>query len=279
MKKIILRFLAFALDLGLVSLIIYGVSMLSFVNPKSNELNRMYKSYYKETEKYGNLLGTNNKKGDMEVYFEDEMLSESEDQEILSLYNSYHDCFKDVKLGEKATTGDINKVKENITEKNMEIMNKKVIEINKTKYMDVIISLVVYVLYFGVLQYFMKGQTPFKRLFRIKVVDASDDKRRVSLISFIVRGILITEAIVSLTDLVLLFKLPSDAYINVNYWITQIKYIYEMAFLVTMVIRDDNRSIHDLILNTRVLRYDKDGHEIVEQLFSDDDEEDSNKAN
>lgn len=279
MKKIILRFLAFALDLGLASLIIYGLSMLSFVNPNGNELNRMYKAYYKETEKYGNLFGTNNKKGDIEIYFEDELLSESEDEEILSLYNEYHDCFKDVELGKTVTTGDVNKVKENITQKNMEIMNKRVIEINKKKYMDTFISLIVYVLYFGVLQYILNGQTPFKKLFKLKVLNKDDSKKKISLFSFIIRSILITEVIVSLADLALLFKLSSDAYINVNYWITQVKYIYEMAFLVCMVIRDDNRSIHDLILNTRVARYDKNGHEIIEQLFSDDDEEDTDKNN
>ncbi len=52
-----------------------------------------------------------------------------------------------------------------------------------------------------------------------------------------------------------------------------------MAFLVCMVVRDDTRSIHDLILNTRVLRYDKDGHEIIEQLFRDNDEENITQSN
>lgn len=279
MKKIILRFLAFALDLGLASLIIYGVTMLDFVNPKNDVLNRMYVSYYKENNKYKDLIGTNDDEGAVALYFNDEILSTAEEDEIKSLYNEYYECFKDIKIGEKATTGDIEKVKDNIKNKNMELMNARVIEINKSKSIEVIVSLVVYILYFGVLQYFMKGETPFKKLFRIKVVDATDSKKKVSLIRYAVRGILITEIIISLTDLVLLFKLSSDAYINVNYWITQIKYIYEMAFLVTMVIRDDNRSIHDLILNTRVIRYGKDGHEIIEQLFSDDNEEHTDKTN
>ena len=52
-----------------------------------------------------------------------------------------------------------------------------------------------------------------------------------------------------------------------------------MSFLVCMVIRDDSRSFHDLMLNTRVLRYDKNGHEIIEQLFSDENEENINKTN
>ena len=88
-----------------------------------------------------------------------------------------------------------------------------------------------------------------------------------------------SKLLISLTDLILIFSLSKDLYINAHYWITQIKYIYEMSFLVCMVIRDDSRSFHDLILNTRVLRYDKNGHEIIEQLFSDENEENINKAN
>lgn len=279
MKKIVLRFLAFALDLALASLIVYGLSLINFINPNSDELNRMYKAYYNETRIYGNLYGSSDKAGDVDLLFEDEILSEEENADIAVLYSNYHECFSDIKIGEKSTTGDITKVKEKIYERHTDIMNQKVIEINKKKYMDVILSAIVYVSYFGILAYLLKGQTPFKRLFRIKVLNNDDPNKKISLISFIVRAILITEVIVSLTDILLLFKLSSDNYIVVNYWITQIKYIYELAFLVTMVIRDDNRSIHDLILNTRVIRYDKNGHEIVEQLFASEDEEITNKTN
>lgn len=273
LKKIILRILSFALDLGLTSLIILGISMLSFVNPESNELNRMYKAYYKSSERYVNLTK------DINVYFEDEVISSEEEGEILAFYSEYYDCFKDIVVDEKITTGDQEKIKENIEKTNTSITNEQVISINKIKYRDTFVSLIVFVLYFGVLQYLLHGQTPFKRLFRIRVVDKDDEKRQVSLVSFLVRAMLVTEIIISLTDLVLLFKLTSDNYIAVNYWLTQGKYIYEMAFLVCMIIRDDNRSIHDLLLNTRVLRYDRDGREIVEQLFSDEDEEDTNKTN
>lgn len=273
MKKLVLRILAFVLDLGLVSLIIYGLNMLTFINPNIDELNREYKAYYRESQKV-NYLNTS-----IDVYFEDEVLSEDEEKDILSFYNNYQDCFNEIKVGEKATTGDVNKVKENVSKKAIDLNNERIIRINKLKIMEIIVSLIVYVLYFGVLQYILHGQTPFKKLFRIKVVNKDDVSKKVSLISFIVRGLLVSEIVISLTDTALLFKLSSESYITVNYWVTQIKYIYEMAFLVCMVVRDDTRSIHDLILNTRVLRYGKDGHEIVEQLFKDNNEENTFASN
>lgn len=273
LKKLVLRILAFALDLGLASLIIYGLTMLTFINPNIDELNREYKAYYRESEKVNNLNIA------IDVYFEDEILSEDEEHDILSFYNNYQDCFSDVKVGEKATVGDVNRVKENVSKKVIDLNNERIIRINKLKYREIIVSLIVYVSYFGVLQYLLGGETPFKRLFRIKVVNKDDVHKKVSLFSFIIRSLLITEIVISLTDTALLFNLGSNPYITVNYWITQIKYIYEMAFLVCMVVRDDTRSIHDLILNTRVLRYDKDGHEIIEQLFRDNDEENITQSN
>ena len=41
-----------------------------------------------------------------------------------------------------------------------------------------------------------------------------------------------------------------------------------------MIIRDDNRSVHDLLLNTKVIMLDKNGKEIIEK-----DEKNSNKTN
>ena len=46
-----------------------------------------------------------------------------------------------------------------------------------------------------------------------------------------------------------------------------------MAFLVTMIIRDDTRSIHDLLLNTKVVRFNLAGNIIDEKLFNDGDSE------
>ena len=55
-----------------------------------------------------------------------------------------------------------------------------------------------------------------------------------------------------------------------NYWISQFRYIYEMLFLIVMIIRDDQRSVHDLILNTRVMLMDKNKNEVFDVLFTED---------
>lgn len=272
MKKILLRLLAFALDVGTCSFIILGVSMLSFINPNSDKINAYYREINSNREQYKELSE------DLDTYLEDGMLSDVEFNEILVKYPSYTEVFKDLKINEDIKNKEIAIVKDRINEKNVNISNGYIIKINKLNWVQVIISLVVYVLYFGVLQYFMKGQTPFKRLFRLKVVNKNG--QNISLISFIIRSLLISEIIISLIDLGLLFALNNLQYISCNYWLTQFKYIYDMGFLVCMIVRDDMRSIHDLILGTEVIRYDKFGKKINDVLFiggSDDDQKNNDK--
>lgn len=263
MKKILYRILAYVLDLGLVSVIILGLSMLSFVNPNNDKLNYKYKEYYTATTAYDEL---SEKLGD---YFEDGRIDTKEITEIHVKYADYSDAFKSIKVNEGIKNKDIETIKDRVNELSIEVANNHAYEINKLNSTQVIISLIVYVLYFGVLQYFLNGQTVFKRLLKLKVVNNKDSKKKVPLWNYIVRALLVTEIIISLVDLILLFTLNQSIYITSNYWITQIKYIYEMAFLVCMIVRDDARSVDDLILNTRVLRYDKSGREIKEKLFDD----------
>lgn len=259
MKKILLRVLAFALDIGVCSLIIFGLSMLNFINPNNDKINEQYKLVNQNKKIYDNLVENIN------IYFEDGMLSDTEFVEISVMYPDYVEAFQDLKINEDIKNKEIEKVKDKISEINVTVSNDLIIEINKLNGLQVAISFVVYILYFGVLQYFMKGQTPFKRIFRLKVI--KKDGGKVGLISFIIRAILISEIMISLVDLGLLFTLNNLNYITSNYWLTQFKYIYEMSFLVCMIVRDDMRSIHDLILGTEVIRYDKMGKKINDVLF------------
>lgn len=267
MKKIVFRILAFALDIGVCSLIIFGLSLLDFINQNNVKINEYYSYVTQNREEYNDLLES------MSKYFEDGMLSDEENIEISIKYPDYSEAFQDLKLNEDIKNREIESIKDKVDELNVTISNNLVIEINKLNWVQTVISFVVYVLYFGVLQYFMKGQTPFKRIFRLKVVKKNGGK--VSLISYIIRALLVSEIIISIVDLSLLFTLSNLKYITCNYWLMQFKYIYQMGFLVCMIVRDDMRSVHDLILGTEVIRYDKAGKKINDILFLNEGEDDN----
>ena len=76
--------------------------------------------------------------------------------------------------------------------------------------------------------------------------------------------------------LVLVFSLKQSTYNLTASYIIQVRYLYELAFIICLIIRDDNRSLHDLLLKTKVVRYDKAGNEIEETLFNKNEETEEN---
>lgn len=264
MKKIIYRVLAYGIDILLISLLVIGLMNLPMFK-KTNELVGIEYLNLSTTELAYNTLSNK-----LEEYYKDAKFSQEELKEIENGYNDYYDCFKDVKVDEEITNEMKTKITTNLKEKEVNLKNKSAYKINKYNISQSIMGIVLYILYFGIIQFLLKGQTLGKKIFRLKVKRIDDEKG--SLISYIIRSILVCEIIITGIDLLLLITLKENVYITSNYWLLQVKYIYEIAFIIVMIIRDDNRSIHDLLLKTKVIRMDKKGKEIEESLFNDQDE-------
>lgn len=274
MKNIFCRLGAFILDLILVTAIIQGIVTMNFFFPKADELKETYQKYYFQERTYQALNEASNK------WFEDNKLDKDELEDLNLFYGEYKKSFQDIKVDEEIKEDKIEEVKENIQNQFMDIANPLMIRVNKLNTPQIIVSIIVYILYFGVLQYALNGQTPFKRLLRVKVINKDDKKKKISLLSYIIRAILVTEIILLVGDLILNYTLNGNAYMVGNYWLQQIKYVYELAFIVCLIIRDDARSIDDLLLKTRVIHYDKSGKEIINPLFqSEENEKLVNKSN
>lgn len=274
MKNIFCRLGAFILDLILVTAIIQGIVTMNFFFPKADELKETYQKYYFQERTYQALNEASNK------WFEDNKLDKDELEDLNLFYGEYKNSFQDIKVDEEIKEDKIEEVKENIQKQFMDIANPLMIRVNKLNTPQIIVSIIVYILYFGVLQYALNGQTPFKRLLRVKVINKDDKKKKISLLSYIIRAILVTEIILLVGDLILNYTLNGNAYMVGNYWLQQIKYVYELAFIVCLIIRDDARSIDDLLLKTRVIHYDKSGKEIINPLFqSEENEKLVNKSN
>lgn len=276
MKKILFRIIAYVLDFCLVSVILLGLSYINFINPENPVINLKYEEYYNITERYNELTNS------IGEYFEDGRLTEVEYNEIIKKYPEYFSVFDTLTLNEDIKNSDIETIKSELEKKQIEINNDFGYKIEKLNIRSTIISIVCYILYFGVLQYILGGQTIFKKIFRIRVIDKNNTHKKIPLWKYIVRSILVCEIIITVIDLILLLSLKQGSYTIANGWMLQIKYIYEMIFLITLIIRDDARSIHDLILNTVVVRFNKHNNIIDEKLFndmSDENEDTFNKNN
>lgn len=119
-----------------------------------------------------------------------------------------------------------------------------------------IASIAIILLYFGVFQKFNKGQTIGKKLMKIKLVSNND--KELTLIQVILRYsiiylIEIGSVITTLLSIILVFIINVKYFMIVMGVINVIIMIISIISYVMIMVRSDNRGLHDLICKTKVI--------------------------
>ena len=142
-------------------------------------------------------------------------------------YNETYKKYTEV-IGDNKEVSDENK--DEIIELNYEVY--------KYRTYSTVISASIFVLYFGVLQYALKGQTIGKKIMKLKVVSNSDkdDNIWLSLLN---------------TGAVYIFKGVNFYY--VTYVISMLSSLIYMMNLIMIMFRKDNRGLHDFVAGTKVV--------------------------
>ena len=155
-------------------------------------------------------------------------------------YNETYKKYTEV-IGDNKEVSDENK--DEIIELNYEVY--------KYRTYSTIISASIFVLYFGVLQYALKGQTIGKKVMKLKVVSNSD--KDVNIWKYILRIIVLNNIWLSLlnTGAVYIFKGVNFYY--VTYVISMLSSLIYMMNLIMIMFRKDNRGLHDFVAGTKVV--------------------------
>ncbi len=262
MKKFFLRIGAFALDTIIVVVISALICRITFINPKGKELLNKQDALYNETELAKDL------KKKTESYVKDNKINKFENKEILDDFPNYYELFKDVVIDEELSDDFKNNIQNKITEKYTQTANDLSYEISKLSLNETIICFIVYLAYFGLIPFFTKGQTLAKKLLRLKVVDSKNEEKAIPLWKYLLRAFLICELIFVIINTIMLYTMTKKAFINATFWLNEAKYLYEIAFLICLVIREDQKSIHDLLLGTEVIHIDKEGNKIPDPIYT-----------
>ncbi len=106
-------------------------------------------------------------------------------------------------------------------------------------------------IYFGVAAFINNGRTLGKMIMKIKVVPIKGNKLNPGL--FILRTLLITSIIPNLINVISIFYLSPNAWYNLTGIISQIQEFFFLIILGFMIFRDDERGLHDLICQTKVI--------------------------
>ena len=115
----------------------------------------------------------------------------------------------------------------------------------------ILVDIVCSLLYFGVLPFFMDGQTIGKRLFQLRVVSAND--KPLNIVNYLLRAVVLRNILISLALLAVIYFMDASNYYNVYQNVNLVGYIIMYINLFMIAMRQDNRGLHDFVANTKVV--------------------------
>ena len=151
---------------------------------------------------------------------------------------------------------------EKITEEEFNsLYNKNYYEVTKYSIVYNIVIVVAIILYFVVFQKFNNRQTLSKKFMKIKVVD-NNTEENTSLLKYLLRSlpiyfIYIGGILPLIINTILVFVLNSNNYMLITTFISYGFLILSIVTLIMLNVRKDERGLHDLVANTKVIYIEK----------------------
>ncbi len=141
------------------------------------------------------------------------------------------------------------------TEEGSQEFKDEIIEVNyevyKYRTYSSIISAGALILYFGVLQLVLDGQTLGKKIMKIRVVSNKDKK--LNFWSYLIRIVVLNNIWLSLLNVGAVYVVSGVKFYYVTYVIGMISSLMYMLNLIMIMFRNDNRGLHDMIAGTKVI--------------------------
>ena len=160
-------------------------------------------------------------------------------------YNKYYEEY--TQLIEDANNGDIDtsseEYKNEIIDLNYKIAEYKVINSS--------ISVVSLIIYFVIIQYFLKGQTVGKKILKLKVVSNKDKELNIG--NYFVRSLILNNIIFSIILIIGVYIFKPNGYYNLSMVVSYLQLLVMSVIILMVVLRKDNRGLHDIIAGTKVI--------------------------
>lgn len=243
-RPLMKRVCAYLIDLLIVLIISSTISNIPFLNKNLDKYQSTYKEYEEKYNQYSNYIKL------LDESYKDSKISEEEYTKLIEdtthsqmLISKYDD--------EKISKGEYKEIISSINETFDNIAKEYVYRLNKAGVSNSIITIVCTILYFGVLQYFLKGQTIGKKLFKLKVVSAS--KKKINILNYLLRSLIVNDVFLNTISVIFLITATQPIYTTANEIIGTIISIIEAIIIFFVLTREDQRGIHDLLFNTKVI--------------------------
>lgn len=157
-------------------------------------------------------------------------------------YSEYTELIEQANAGEIDTETD--EYKDKIVDLNYNI--------NKYKVISSSISVVGFILYFGVLQWALKGQTIGKKIMKIRVVANKEDKK-LNVGNYILRSLILNNIIFSIILIIGVYIFKAPGYYTLSMVVSYLQLLVMSLIMLMVVLRKDFRGLHDFVAGTKVI--------------------------
>ncbi len=216
MKMIFKRLAAYIIDIMLISLVIAFIAYNPYINMNYNKYNEVYDEY--------------------ESYYDS--------------YNKSLDKLKDDLDNEIITNDDYDKELTNLNKSYIEESLNYRYRLDKLSTVTTFLTILTILLYFVIIQY-AYGTTIGKKLLKIKIVSNND--KPLTLLNYFIRSLLLYGVVINTLNLIFVIILSKSNYIIYSDIAYFISYIIEISIAFSIIFTKNNRGIHDMISNTKVV--------------------------
>ena len=143
----------------------------------------------------------------------------------------------------------------------------RIIELNydiyKYRVVSNILSVISLVGYFGILQMVMNGQTVGKKVLKIKVV--SNNGKKLNFGNYFLRTLILNNIFFTVINMIAVYILKGSNFYYFTYIVNMLQSTIYMILIIMMVLRKDNRGLHDLLAGTKVIDVGSEDVTIIEE--------------
>lgn len=136
-----------------------------------------------------------------------------------------------------------------------DILIEKLYNLEKESSSLTVVTAFVTFIYFGVIGFINNGQTLGKMITKLRVVPIKDNKLNPGL--YIIRTLLITSIIPQIINIASLSLMNANTWYKLTGIVSQIQEFFFLIILGFMIFRDDERGLHDIICQTKVIEAKK----------------------
>ena len=241
-----------------VTLIIQTLTSIPQINRQLDNYNKYYDEY---SNLYNNYLHV---KVDLNDLYKDSVITIDEYKLLIEDNGNYIDIINKYYVNEKIDDYDklVSEIDKDYNDKYVDLYYK----IDKNMIIYFIIYLIVIFSYFVIFNIITEGQTLGKKLTRLKIVNNRNNNKKVLWWSYFIRTLILYQPVYYLVRLVGVNIFSTDFYYVITNVFYNICMLLEVLVIIMIGFKLDGRGIHDILANTRVILYDKNGNEVCDKF-------------